>query len=252
MEPKDLSFNITVRQTCFDHVDEVHISDNGDVYAYVFIEPCGHFSFLAKSKEDLERGFERLFNAQPEHYDYIRAGWVVRTNHNNPLLPEYINDIDPKIYWDDTVLSLMQRKNPPTTFSTVKDLFALFNQDNSEPIKDAFIQIASYTIEERQREGVIFKVERVVHLIDNSYMLIVNEKEAMHFNNQLEGYEVNHLKLYTQTFILKADELLSRLSMKAFHEEDFPQILSTWKQWIEFSKTDDFLDFDEYLQKFHS
>ena len=88
--------------TCFDYIEEEGYQEDGSYFAVVFVEPIGNLCFAAKTKESMKENLERIFNSQPNEYDYIKAGHIMNLNMRNILMAnKMIEEINEKDVWDE-------------------------------------------------------------------------------------------------------------------------------------------------------
>lgn len=83
-ELNDFGYN-----TCCDYVDS--LVKNGNKYGVVvFVEPCGDITKWGLSWDEVLDWWEKIFQSQPENWDYVTAGWHLSKLDPLPDDPEKV------------------------------------------------------------------------------------------------------------------------------------------------------------------
>lgn len=239
--------NIHVENSCFDYIEEVFTDESGDdndgTFISCFIEPTGTIGFSTKKENYIEL-LEDLFNSQPEEYDYIKAGWVLRYNLSNPLINVDLEDMDFNEVWSDKLFNLEQKTNH-LIHKDIKTVEQLHDYLHHHKENELYVRFNSFLLDkEKFREGVISKLSITRYLVDNHYLFIFDERDtnAVKFNEEL-NIETNTSLL---DFIFKGNYLLSNVGITLFTEKEFDDIKKEWEEYLNYQ--DDY-DFEDFLEK---
>lgn len=81
--------------TCLDYVDTISYYDE-QYWVIIFVEPVGNIAKSGKSVKEVLNWWLEVFRSQPQHWNYIKAGWhLFRIRHK---LPD-----NPKMVWRMTI-----------------------------------------------------------------------------------------------------------------------------------------------------
>lgn len=236
--------NITVENSCFDYIEDV-LFVNGETVINCFVEPCGYMWFSTKKENYIEL-LENLFNAQPKEYDYIKAGWVLKSNISNPLINTDLEDINLEELWDDKIFNLHEEKNnfSHKEIKTVEQLYQYLYHEKSEYNK-LCVRFDSFLLEKDWREGLISHIVLAKYLTKDTYLFVFDERDTAPLNKNL-GIETNEI---IQDSILKGSHLLSEIGLTLFLGNEFDEIKKEWNEYLEHKEKMDFEDFLDMKRK---
>ena len=236
---KLLNVSIENKQSCFDYVEHVSEYDT-HIAAVVIVEPTGLVSFHAPTREQLERGLERVFNAQPLTYDYIKAGWVIYQRKSLAIAEWDVSKIDVVEFWDDRVLNALEKErvSDPQTF-----LDLLTNLAHGASV---YLRLNDSLLDRNWRDSFLVKLQSIRCLTNEKFLLTAVEGESAEYNQQLDNaVDMNDLYI-AQTWIVDSTQLLEAAGFTFFTNETFPEIKADYEQY---KVQKDQLDFEEYLHR---
>lgn len=236
---KLLNISIENKQSCFDYV--AHISEHAThIAAIVFVEPTGLVSFHAPTREQLERGLERVFNAQPLTYDYVKAGWVIHQRKSLAIAEWDVSKIDVIEFWDDKVLNALKRERvaDPQTF-----LDLLTNLEHDEAV---YLRLNDSLLDRKWRDSFLVKLQSIKCLTNEKFLLTAVDGESAEYNQQLDNAVDTNELCIAQTWIVDSAQLLEDAGFTFFTNDTFDGIKADYEQYKVYKEQ---LNFEEYLHR---